>query len=32
MRALAGGSAAELTVIRGGQKQKVDVTLGTLQQ
>lgn len=32
VRALAGGSAAELTVIRGGQKQKVDVTLGTLQQ
>jgi putative serine protease PepD len=32
VRALAGGSAAELTVIRGGQKQKVDVTLGTLEQ
>ncbi|MBM7410457.1 putative serine protease PepD [Clavibacter michiganensis] len=32
VRALAGGSDVELTVIRGGQKQQVDVKLGTLQQ
>ncbi|RIJ61872.1 PDZ domain-containing protein, partial [Clavibacter lycopersici] len=32
VRALAGGSEVELTVIRGGQKQQVDVKLGTLQQ
>jgi putative serine protease PepD len=32
VRALAGGSDVELTVLRGGQKQQVDVKLGTLQQ
>ncbi|QOD44869.1 S1C family serine protease [Clavibacter zhangzhiyongii] len=32
VRALPGGSDAELTVLRGGQKQQVDVKLGTLQQ
>ncbi|OUE24712.1 S1C family serine protease [Clavibacter michiganensis] len=32
VRALAGGSDVELTVIRSGQKQQVDVKLGTLQQ
>jgi putative serine protease PepD len=32
VRALAGGSDVELTVIRGGQKQQVEVKLGTLQQ
>jgi putative serine protease PepD len=32
VRALAGGSDVELTVLRGGQKQQIDVKLGTLQQ
>jgi putative serine protease PepD len=32
VRALAGGSDVELTVLRGGQKQQVEVELGTLQQ
>ncbi|WP_317230036.1 trypsin-like peptidase domain-containing protein [Clavibacter sp. MX14-G9D] len=32
VRALAGGSDAQLTLIRGGQTQQVDITLGTLQQ
>ncbi|OUE08612.1 Periplasmic pH-dependent serine endoprotease DegQ precursor [Clavibacter michiganensis] len=32
VRALAGGSDAQLTVIRGGQTQQVAITLGTLQQ
>jgi putative serine protease PepD len=32
VRALAGGSDVELTVLRDGQKQQVDVELGTLQQ
>ncbi|KZC95460.1 MULTISPECIES: S1C family serine protease [Clavibacter] len=32
VRAMPGGSDVKLTVIRGGQKQQVDVKLGTLQQ
>jgi putative serine protease PepD len=32
VRALPGGSDVELTVVRGGQKQQIDVKLGTLQQ
>ena len=32
VRAMPGGSDVQLTVLRGGQKQQVDVKLGTLQQ
>jgi putative serine protease PepD len=32
VRALPGGSDVELTVVRGGEKQQIDVELGTLQQ